>query len=66
MGRYLILLIVIIGSSISAWVLKMRLKRKMERGLGRKVDDSELTSISAWMKVPDKAQPYPEEKNKYL
>lgn len=66
MTRYLTLLIVIIGTSISAWVLKVRLKRKMEQGLGRKVDDSELTSISAWMKVPDKDQPYPEDRTRYL
>jgi hypothetical protein len=66
MARYIILLAVIVGTSISAWVLKIRLKKKMERGLGRKVDESEMTSISSWMKVPAKDQPYPREKNKYL
>ena len=66
MTTYLILLAVIVGTSISAWVLKVRLKKKMERGLGRKVDESEMTSISSWMKVTDKDQPYPRERNKYL
>ena len=66
MTRYIILLAVIAGTSVAAWVLKTKLKKKMERGLGRKVGDNELTSISSWMKVPDKDQPYPREKNKYL
>jgi len=66
MTRYLLLLAVVVGTSISAWILKIKLKKKMERGLGRKVNENELMSISSWMKVPDKDQPYPREKNKYF
>jgi hypothetical protein len=35
--------------SIFMFVQKVRLKSKMEGGLGRRVKDSELTSLSAWM-----------------
>ncbi|HYW73944.1 MAG TPA: hypothetical protein VE961_23170 [Pyrinomonadaceae bacterium] len=31
------------------FVQKIRLKSKMQGGLGRKVKDSELTSLNAWM-----------------
>jgi hypothetical protein len=43
-------------TSIGAWVLKSQVKKYMERGLGREVKDDELTSISAWMKVPPEKQ----------
>lgn len=66
MTGYIILFAVLGVTSVTAWILKVRLKKKMEKGLGRKVDEGELTSISSWMKVPAKDQPYPREKNKYL
>jgi len=50
-------LIEIVVRSVSSWILKMKLKRKMETGLGRTVHDSELTSIAAWMKVPTRDLP---------
>ena len=62
MSRLIIALVVITVSGISTWLLKMKLKKRMERGLGRKVDDSELTSINAWMKVPSKDQSYKKDK----
>ena len=49
-------LIVVIVTSIGAWVLKRQVKKDMEHGLGREVKDDELTSISAWMKVPPEKQ----------
>ena len=51
--------IAIVGSSISSWLLKVKLRRRMEQGLGRKVDDSELTSIAAWMKVSRRDMQHP-------
>lgn len=57
MGALLMILLgVIIVTSIGAWVLKQRVKKDMEHGLGRDVTDTELTSISAWMKVPPEKQ----------
>ena len=40
---------------VAGWRLKRGLKRRMEQGLGREVHDNELTSITAWMRVPDQA-----------
>src|SRR6185295_4956660 len=50
-------LIEIVVRSVSSWMLKMKLRRQMETGLGRTVHDSELTSIAAWMKVPTRDLP---------
>ena len=50
-------LIEIVVRSVSSWLLKLKLKRKMEKELGRTVHDCELTSITAWMKVPSDAMP---------
>jgi hypothetical protein len=49
-----------------SWFLKIKLRRNMEEGLGRKVDDGELTSISAWMKLPRKDMPYPRDRNPHI
>ena len=35
--------------TIVMFVQKVRLKAKMQDGLGRRVKDSELTSLNAWM-----------------
>ena len=52
----LFFLIVVLVTSFAAWILKRQVKKDMERGLGREVNDNELTSISAWMKVPPEKQ----------
>ncbi|MEA2174072.1 MAG: hypothetical protein QOD00_1664 [Blastocatellia bacterium] len=54
----LIIAAVLLISGFLLWVRKMVLKRRMEQGPGRKVKDSELTSITGWMEaVPhDKAE----------
>ena len=47
-------LIVLVLGGISMWLRKRYLKRVMEKGLGRKVEDRDLTSISEWMEaIPD-------------
>ena len=43
--------------TIFMFVQKIRLKAKMQGGLGRRVKDSELTSLNAWMDVPSEPQP---------
>ena len=45
--------------SLFLLVHKLVYKRRMERSLGRKVDDRELTSLTAWMdaKADEKADP---------
>lgn len=40
--------------TVVAWVQKIGFKKRLSQGLGRKVSEQELTSISAWMKAtPD-------------
>ena len=47
-------LIVLVIGGIGMWLRKRHLKKVMEKGLGRKVEDRELTSISEWMDaLPD-------------
>ena len=55
MDTYLIafFLTLVIGG-IGMWMRKRYLKKLMEKGLGGKVEDRELTSISEWMEaIPD-------------
>ncbi len=41
---------------IGMWMRKCYLKKIMEQGLGRKVEDREITDIAEWMKaIPDEA-----------
>ena len=50
---------------IAGWRLKIGLKGRMKRGLGRDVKDHELTSIAAWMEIPDQAARAAKEAEKY-
>ena len=55
-----IVLIVLVATSIWAWVLGVRMRRRIKRTLGRNVtSEVELTSLNTWMKVEDT-----EERNK--
>ena len=45
----IVFFIVLVAGGISMWIRKRYLKKVMERGLGRKVEDRDLTSISEWM-----------------
>ena len=58
-----LLVVVAVGVIVSSWLLKTRLRHSMEKGLRRKVADGELTSITAWMRVPKKDMPYPPNEN---
>jgi hypothetical protein len=41
-------------TGLGMWFRKRYLKRVMEKGLGRRVEDEDLTSISKWMEAsPD-------------
>ena len=48
--------IVLVIGGFGMWMRKRYLKRIMSQGLGREVEDRELTSITEWMEaIPDKA-----------
>jgi hypothetical protein len=55
MDTYLLgFFIMLVIGGIGMWIRKRYLKKVMERGLGRKVEDRELTSITEWMEaIPD-------------
>ncbi|HEX8096970.1 MAG TPA: hypothetical protein VF507_02995 [Pyrinomonadaceae bacterium] len=46
-----IALLLILG--LIYWLRKLILKKRLERGLGRDVEDRELTSITSWMKAAE-------------
>lgn len=48
----LYVLIFMVLVSLALFVHKVVYKRRMERTLGRKVSDRELTSLTSWMEEP--------------
>jgi len=48
--------LIITASALSVWVVRNKLKKRMEAKLGRRVEVRELVSISSWMSAPDVAQ----------
>ena len=57
--------LLILSLTITGWRLKRGLKKRMESGLGRAVQDHELTSITTWMRIPDQAARASREAEKY-
>jgi len=56
--EYIISFFIIIAvTGIGMWFRKRYLKKVMEKGLGRKVEDEDLTSISKWMEATPGEQP---------
>ena len=55
MEAYLItVFLILVISGIGMWIRKRYLKKVMEQGLGRKVEDREITDIAEWMEaIPD-------------
>jgi hypothetical protein len=52
----IIFFLTVVAGGIGMWLRKRYLKKVMEQGLGRKVEDRELTSISEWMEaIPDES-----------
>jgi hypothetical protein len=54
--RLLILITVIAFTTISGWIVAFQMRRRMRKTLGRKVTDTELVSITTWMKVEDQEE----------
>ncbi len=54
-------LIIFVGFLITGFIVKILMKRRMRRALGRTVKDHELTSLNSWMQVSEN-----EERDKVL
>jgi len=48
---YLLFLAVIVCVAIPAWIAGVRMRRKAQKDLGRKVSERDLTSISTWTRL---------------
>lgn len=60
MGYLIVFFLVVAITSFGMFLRKLVLKGRLERGLGRKVEDNELTSITAWMETtPESGQAPP-------
>jgi hypothetical protein len=62
MDTYIItFFIMLVIGGIATWLRKRYLKKVMSQGLGRKVEDRELTDIAEWMEAfpdePSRKQP---------
>ena len=58
---YVILFFLIIA--VLMFIHKLVMKHRMEKTLGRKVMDRELTSLTAWMEVPHNTNQKPSDKS---
>ena len=54
--RLLVALTTIAFTTISGWIVAFQMRRRLRRTLGRKVTDTELVSITTWMKVEDEEE----------
>ena len=52
--KALLLLVMVVVTTASAWITGVRMRRRIRRSLGTKVTDVELTSLATWMKVEKK------------
>lgn len=49
-----IFLSIFVAGIISAWILRLRMRRKIRRVLGRKATDADLASIKTWIAVDER------------
>jgi len=48
--------VIVIVTTISAWVTAARMRRRIRRSLEKDVSEAELTSLSTWIKVEDEEE----------
>jgi len=44
-------ILIIIITVASSWIIRIQMRRKIKKDLGRKATEQDLTSIDTWMKV---------------
>ena len=56
MIRVLVLGAFIVGTTVSSWIVAVRMRRRMKKSLGRKATDLDLVSLNTWMRVDETEQ----------
>ena len=52
----LVAISLVIGATISAWLLAIRARRRIKRALGSDASDADLLSLNTWIRVEDSEQ----------
>jgi len=52
--------LVIFGTSLSAWITGIQMRRKIKKELGRNATDADLSSIDTWMRVEEAEREKPQ------
>ena len=48
--------VAVIALTVSGWIVTTRVRRRMQKSLGRNATDLELASLKTWMKVEEAEQ----------
>ena len=51
--RLLYLLVILTVSTVSAWIMAFRMRRRIKRALGMQAGGAQLTSLNTWMRVEE-------------
>jgi hypothetical protein len=51
--HFFISICIVIGVTVSGWIVTVRVRRRMKKSLGRSATSLELVSFKTWMKVEE-------------
>jgi hypothetical protein len=51
--RLVIIALAIIVSAVSTWIVGIKARRRIQRDLGRKATETDLTSLDTWMEAEE-------------
>lgn len=51
-----IFLLILVVTSVSAWILNIRMRRRVKKALGGNASKANLTSLNTWMEVDEAEQ----------
>jgi len=56
LGRLLGLLIVVVITTVAAWITAFVMRRRIRKAIGSEPTETELTSIATWMRVTEEEE----------
>jgi hypothetical protein len=56
MIRLIVLGVFMVGTTVSGWIVAVRMRRRMKKSLGRNATDLDLVSLNTWMRVDETEQ----------